>query len=195
MAPRKFVILNNKDLAIVNGSTGLTRISFVQSDVSPTQTVTFDTTNPCVAVVDNEGIQWDLNSKRVWYSDTKVTIDITDILAAKGMFTAPAKFTTLSGTYERYRAMDTESGYSWRLIEAAGPDLNIPPFLYTKTESPTAGSEAYYSNTTTGSPVIIQTVTPATADPIEGSWDAVFTVSTVQGSGSTITGIVYTPVP
>ena len=115
MAPRKFVILNNKDLAVVNGSTGLTRISFIASDVSDTQTVTFDTTNPCVAVMDNDGIQWDLNSKRVWYTDTSVTIDLTDILYAKGLITAPAQFTTLAGTYVRNKSLDTESGYSWQL--------------------------------------------------------------------------------
>ena len=193
-SPRKFVILSNKDLAIVNGSTGLTRIAFTQSDVKPNQTVTFATTNPCVAIVDNDGIQWDLNSKRVWYSDTSVTVDITDILNAKGMITTPARFTTLSGTYERYRAYDTESGYSWRLIDIAQGASNVPPFLYTKTESPTAGTAAYYADTTTGDYITIQTVTQAVATPLPGSWDAVFTVSTVQSSGSTITGIVYTPV-
>lgn len=194
MAPRKFVILNNKDLAIINGSTGLTRISFKQADVSPTQTVTFATTNPCVAVVDNDNIQWDLNSKRVWYTDTHVTIDITDILNAKGMITAQAQFTTLSGTYVRYRANDTESGYSWRLISIEQGATNVQPYLYTQTESPAAGTPAYYSDTTTGAYDTIQTVTNATAAAIEGEWDAVFTVSNVSGSGSTISGIVYTPV-
>lgn len=194
MAPRKFVILKNRDLAITNGSTGLTRISFTKDDVSPTQTVTFDTTNPCVAVVDNENIQWDLNSKRVWYSDTQVTIDITDILFAKGMITEPAKFTTLAGTYERARANDTESGYSWRLISRVPGSTEVTPYLYTKTESPSVGDKAYYSDTTTGASTNIQTVTAAIAEAIEGSWDAVFTVSNVQGSGSTISGIVYTPV-
>ena len=65
MTPKKFVILNNKDLAVINGSTGLTRIGFDNSDVTVSQTVTFATTNPCVAIMDNDGVQWDLNSKRV----------------------------------------------------------------------------------------------------------------------------------
>lgn len=193
-APRKFVILDNKNLAVVNGSTGLTRIAFKQEDVSATQTVTFNTTNPCVAVMDNDGVQWDLNSKRVWYSDTDVTIDLTDILYAKGLIETPAQFTTLSGTYERDRSRDTESGYSWRLISTVPGANNVPPFLYTKSESPAAGSVAYLSNTTTGSTVPIQTSTHAVATPITGSWDAIFTVSTVDAGGSTITGIVYTPV-
>ena len=191
MAPRKFVILNNKDLAVVNGSTGLTRISFIASDVSDTQTVTFDTTNPCVAVMDNDGIQWDLNSKRVWYTDTSVTIDLTDILYAKGLITSPAQFTTLAGTYVRNKSLDTESGYSWQLTSQVQGATNVPPFLYTKTESPAIGDPAYYAGSTTGSYMAIQTVTNATATPITGSWDAIFTVSTVQGGGSTISGITY----
>lgn len=191
MAPRKFVILNNKDLAVVNGSTGLTRLSFVAADVSANQTVTFQTTNPCVAVMDNDGLQWDLNSKRVWYTDTTVTIDLTDILYAKGMITAPAQFTTLQGTYVRDKALDTESGYSWKLISTVEGASNVPPFLFTKVESPVVGDHAYYAGTTTGSYMVIKTVTAATAAPIQESWDAIFTVSTVQGGGSTITGIVY----
>ena len=85
MAPRKFVILNNKNLAIVNGSTGLSRIGFKQSQISSEQTVTFDTTNPCIAIVDSDPqrTQWDLNSKRVWYSDTQVTVDLIDIFNEK----------------------------------------------------------------------------------------------------------------
>lgn len=191
MAPRKFVILNNKDLAVVNGSTGLTRISFIASDVSSTQTVTFQTTNPCVAVMDNDGIQWDLNSKRVWYTDTTVTVDLTDILYAKGLISSPAQFTTLSGTYVRDKSLDTESGYSWKLIYTVSGATNVPPFLFTKVEAPAVGDYAYYAGTTTGSYMVIQTVTPATAESITGSWDAIFTVSTVEGGGSTISGITY----
>ena len=194
MAPRKFVILTNKDLAITNGSTGCTRIAFIQRDVSTTQTVTFATTNPCVAVIDNDNIQWDLNSKRVWYSDTQVTIDISDILYAKGMLAHPASFTTASGTYERSRSTDTDSGYSWRLTAIAQGASEVTPYLYTKTETPTANSPAYYSDTTTGASVTIKQFTPASAAAIEGTWYAIFTVSTVQGSGSTISGIVYTQV-
>ncbi len=191
MAPRKFVILNNRDLAVVNGSTGLTRISFKASDVSSTQTVTFDTTNPCVAVMDNDGIQWDLNSKRVWYTDTQVTVDLTDILYAKGLISSPAQIITALGTYVRDKSMDTESGYSWRITSPTSGVNNIPPFLFTQVESPTSGTPAYYSGTTTGSSVSVQTYTAAITTPITGSWDAIFTVSTVQGSGSTISSIMY----
>ena len=191
MAPRKFVVLKNRDLAVVNGSTGLTRISFIQDDVSDIQTVTFATTNPCIAVIDNDGIQWDLNSKRVWYTETSVTIDITDILNAKGMITVPAYFTTLSGRYEREPAFDTQSGYSWKLKQAVSGATNVPPYLFTKVESPSSGDPAYLSGAATGTYDTIQNAYKATASAIEGSWDAIFTVSTVEPSGSTITGITY----
>ena len=194
MTPRKFIVLNNRDLAIVNGTSGLTRLPFTAEDVSTNQTVTFDTTNPCIAIVDNDGTQWDLNSKRVWYSDTQVTIDLTDILAAKGLITTPASFTTLSGTYVRDARWDSPSGYSWRLTDKVAGATNVPPFLYTQVESPSVGTPAYLSNTTTGTSTPIQTVSSAVATDITGSWDAIFTVSDPI-SGSTITGIAYTPVP
>ena len=187
MAPRKFVILNNKNLAITNGSTGLSRISFKQIDISPTQTVTFDTTNPCIAVVDNDKIQWDLNSKRVWYTDTNVTIDLIDIFYAKGMVTTAAKIRTLAGEYIRTRAEDTDSGYGWSNLDLT------PPYLYTKTESPNVGDQAYYSATTSGTSVSITEVTRPIVQPIgdaETTWDAIFTVSQ-SDSGSTVSGIAY----
>lgn len=187
MAPRKFVILNNKNLAVVNGSTGLSRIGFKQSQISSTQTVTFDTTNPCIAIVDSDKIQWDLNSKRVWYSDTQVTVDLIDIFYAKGMVITAAKLRTLAGEYIRTRAEDTESGYGW-----ANLDLE-PPYVYTKVESPSVGEPAYYSATTTGTNTTITEVTPAIVQPIgdaSTTWDAIFTVSQPD-SGSTVSGIAY----
>jgi len=194
MTPRNFIVLNNRDLAIVKGTTGLTRLPFTSADVSSNQTITFDTTNPCIAIVDNDGTQWDLNSKRVWYTDTQVTIDLTDILYAKGLISSPASFTTLTGTYVRDTRWDSYSGYSWRLTEKVQNATNVPPFLYTQVEAPTVGTPAYLSNNTTGASMSIQTVSGATASAIEGSWDAIFTVSDPISSGSTVSGIAYTPV-
>lgn len=192
MTPKKFVILNNKDLAVINGSTGLTRIGFDASDVTASQTVTFATTNPCVAIMDNDGVQWDLNSKRVWYTDTNVTVDLTDILYAKGLITTPARITTNVGTYTRNRATDTESGYSWVLVEQVQGATNVPPLLYTKAECPAPNDPAYYAGTTIGAYIPIDTFTNAVASAIPGDWDAIFTVSTESGGGGGVSGIEYT---
>jgi len=182
-SPRKFVVLDNRDLAIINGSTGLTRQGFTNRNVTAKQTVTFDTTNPCMAIMDNDGVQWDLNSKRVWYSGTQVTIDLTDILYAKGLITVPAQITTITGTYKRDRTTDTASGYSWVLLTPTQGASNVPTFLYTKAETPTVGDPAYYAGTTTGASMSVQSVTNAIATPITGSWDAIFAVSTESGGG------------
>ena len=189
MAPRKFVILNNKNLAISNGSTGFARQAFNQSDISPTQTVTFTTTNPCVAVVDSDEkrTQWDLNSKRVWYTDTTVEIDLIDIFYAKGMIITEATLRTNEGIYTRARTEDTDSGYGWF------NESLTPPYLYTKAESPDPGDKAYYSATTVGTNATITEVTRPIVQPIgdaSTTWDAIFTVSQ-SDSGSTVSGIAY----
>ena len=184
MAQKQFVILDNKDLALINGTTGLTKLEFTADSVSNTQTITFITTNPCVAILDNDGVQWDLNSKRVWYTGTNVTIDLTDILYAKGLITTPATITTITGTYKRDKATDTDSGYSWILDEQAPGASNVPLLLYTKAESPVVGDPAYYVGSASGASMDIRQVTKAVAAPIEGTWYAVFTVSTASGGGS-----------
>ena len=108
MLPKKFVILNNKDLALTTGSTGLTKIGFTESSRNTEvisgstvklPTVSFQTTNPCVAVIDPDNIQWDLNSKRVWYTSTTCTIDLSDVLYAKGLVDTPAKIISFWGYF------------------------------------------------------------------------------------------------
>lgn len=200
MASKKFVILNNKDLALTTGSTGLTRISFTESDRNTTDiddttvklpTVTFQTTNPCVAVIDADNLQWDLNSKRVWYTANSVTVDLSDILYAKGLITSPATITTLAGEYSRYRPKDSEATFAWK---AESTDA-VPPYLYTKEETPVAGSTAYWTSTATGTQTeLIQESMPAVTEPIttgQQEWNAVFAVSNPDISGGTVTGITY----
>ena len=200
MAPKKFIILNNKDLAITTGSTGLTRISFNEQDRNTEEiagstvtmpTVTFQTTNPCVAVIDVDGIQWDMNSKRVWYTDDSVTIDLSDILYAKGLVTSPATITTLGGTYLRYRPKDSEATFAWKATSTS----TEPPYLYTKEETPVAGSTAYWNASATSTRTeTIQTALPVTTQPIttgEQEWNAVFAVANPTISGSTLSGITY----
>lgn len=183
MAQKQFVILDNKDLALINGSTGLTKLDFTRYNVSDTQTITFDTTNPCVAILDNDGVQWDLNSKRVRYTESSVIIDLTDILYAKGLIQTPATITTIAGTYNRDKATDTDSGYSWILDTQVQGATNVPLLLYTKDEAPAVGDPAYYVGSATGASMAIQAVTNAVASNISGNWNAVFTVSTASGGG------------
>lgn len=200
MAAKKFVVLNNKDLAITTGSTGLTRIAFTEVDRNIAKiegedvklpTVTFQTTNPCVAVIDADNIQWDLNSKRVWYTDNSVTIDLSDILYAKGLVTAPATITTLTGEYSRYRAKDSEATFAWKAESTSA----VPPYLYTQDETPVAGSTAYWTASATGTQTeLVQTSTPVVTAPIttgQQEWNAVFAVSNPDISGGTVTGITY----
>ncbi len=200
MAPRKFVVLNNRDLAITTGSTGLTRIAFTEADRNTTEienievklpTVSFQTTNPCVAVIDTDNIQWDLNSKRVWYTDTTVTVDLSDILYAKGLVITPASITTLTGEYIRYRTKDTEATFAWK---ATSTDA-VPPYLYTKEEVPVTGSTAYWTASATGTQTeLVQTSIPVVTEPIttgQQEWNAVFAVSNPDISGGTLSGITY----
>jgi hypothetical protein len=79
---------------------------------------------------DEKRTQWDLNSKRVWYTDTTVEIDLIDIFYAKGMIITEATLRTNEGIYTRARTEDTDSGYGW-FNEGL-----TPPYLYTKVESP-----------------------------------------------------------
>lgn len=200
MLPRKFVILNNKDLAITTGSTGLTKIGFtdasrntevISGSTVKLPTVSFQTTNPCVAVIDPDNMQWDLNSKRVWYTDTTCTVDLSDILVAKGLVIDPATITTLGGTYSRWRPKDTEATFAWKALS----ESTEPPYLYTKEETPVSGSTAYWKSSGTGTNTeLIQTATPVVTQPIttgEQEWAAVFAVANPEVSGSTLTGITY----
>lgn len=203
MAARNFIVLKNKDLAVTKGSTGCTRIGFTQSDlnnISPgvkATTITFNTLNPCVAVVDEDGVQWDLNSKRVRYNTTEqtITIDLIDILYAKGLITSAATIKTAQATYTRFREKDTDTGYAWARTAVEPTAQSDPPYrLYTKNESPEVGELAYTDSTTSGSNTeVITAVTYPAFIPIttgDETWDAIFTVSTVA-SGSTISGIIY----
>lgn len=204
MAANKFIVLKNRDLAVTKSVAGCTRIPFKQSDLDnittgvKATTVTFDTLNPCVAVVDEDGVQWDLNSKRVRYNTTtnKITIDLIDILYAKGLVTEQATIKTAQATYTRFREKDTDTGYAWlrTAVEPTAP--TDPPYrLYTKAEAPAVGDLAYVDSTTSGTntteiTAVTNTVfTPITID--DEVWDAIFTVSTVSPSGSTISGIIY----
>ena len=204
MAAKNFIILKNKDLSVTKGSTGCTRMSFSQDDLDnitdnvKATTVTFATLNPCVAVVDEESVQWDLNSKRVRYNTLtgKITIDLIDILYAKGLITTPATITTSQATYTRFREKDTDTGYAWARTSVEPSAQTDPPYrLYTKKESPAAGDLAYVDSTTSGTNTYeIQSSTYPAFIPIttgEEEWDAIFTVSTVPSSGSTISGIIY----
>ena len=204
MAARNYIILKNRDLAVTKGSTGCTRIAFKQSDLNnittgvKATTVTFDTLNPCVAVIDADGVQWDLNSKRVRYNNTieQTTIDLIDILYAKGLITTPATISTSQATYTRYREKDTDTGYAWARTAVEPSVQTDPPYrLYTKSEAPAVGDVAYLDSTTSGSnTVAITAVTNPAFIPItsgDETWDAIFTVSTVSPSGGTVTGIAY----
>lgn len=204
MAANKFIVLKNKDLAVTKGATGCTRISFTQDDLDnittgvKATTVTFDTLNPCVAVVDEDGVQWDLNSKRVRYNTitTKTTVDLIDILYAKGLITAPATIKTAQATYTRFREKDTDTGYAWArtAVEPTAP-VDPPYRLYTKAEAPAVGDMAYVDSTTSGTNTVeITAVTNPAFIPIttdDETWDAIFTVSTVEPSGGTLSGIIY----
>lgn len=183
MAQKQFVILDNKDLAIINGSSGLTQLEFTRYNVSDQQSITFATTNPCVAIMDNDGVQWDLNSRRVRYTSTNVIIDLTDILYAKDLVTTPATISTSFGVYQRDKSFDTESGYSWMLSEPIAGVDNIPQIVYTKEECPAHGDAAYYSGTATGAYIEVDSATLAVTAPISGTWRAIFTVSTASGGG------------
>jgi hypothetical protein len=191
-APKKFVVLSNRDLAIVNVSAGQTKVDFTNSDISELQTVTFDTTNPCVAVIDNEGTQWDLNDKRVWYTQAGTTIDLTDILYAKNLITTAAGIVTSNGIYIRDKDFDTASGYSWSLYIPATNVENPAERLFTKSEAPELEDEAYFSPNASGQYISVQSYTPAIAAPIPGTWYAVFTAATVQNTGNLGYNILYT---
>ena len=124
MAAKNFIILKNRDLAITKGATGCARIAFTQSDLDnitegvKATTVTFDTLNPCVAVVDEAGVQWDLNSKRVRYNTAtnKTTVDLIDILYAKGLITTPATITTACSSTSSRAGRATRA--SWRSAQS-----------------------------------------------------------------------------
>ena len=199
MLPKKFVILNNKDLALTTGSTGLTKIGFTESSRNTEvisgstvklPTVSFQTTNPCVAVIDPDNIQWDLNSKRVWYTSTTCTIDLSDVLYAKGLVDTPAKIITLTGEYIRYRTKDSEATFAWK----ATSNTAVPPYLYTKEETPAVGSDAYWSSEGSGTAEQVQVSIPVITQPITTGlqeWAAVFAVANPSGGGSELSGITY----
>lgn len=187
MGAQQFVYLKAKDLAVIRGSAGNTRIQFTAANVDSTQTVSFDTDNPLVAIMDNSGFQWDLNSKRVWYktvtdpvtgqTTTKVYANLIDILYAKGMVTSPATIGVTGGVYTRDRSLDTETSYGWI-------NTNLDPsYRYTADENPAVGSLAYINASLSGDPVAIiaQGTTHAVTTPIQGTWDALFAV--VEGGG------------
>ena len=203
MGAQQFVYLKAKDLAVIKGSAGNTRIGFTATDVDSTQTVCFSTDNPLVAIMDNSGFQWDLNSKRVWYKQEedpvthqmvpKVYANLIDILYAKGMVVSPATIGVTGGVYTRDRSLDTETSYGW-----INTDLD-PSYRYTADENPAVGSLAYTNASLTGDPIpIIQQGTAhAVTSSIQGTWDALFAVveGGGGGGGGDIGGIGYDIIP
>ena len=199
-APRNYVVLSDKNLALVGPQSGVARKPFTQEQLSTQQTVAFETDSPCVAILDNDGVQWDLNSKRVWYkTDSQnrrwIYISIIDILRSKNMVNREAKLTVEQfGTYTRKPIFDTVSGYCWMNAELT------PKKLYTRVENPVAEVDYAYESGKIPSPqeetpetlkYSISSTTNAQCDDIPGTWEALFAV-TVSGGTSTYVGLEYT---
>ena len=197
-SPRNYVVLSDANLALVGHQSGVSRKAFTEENVSAQQTVSFETDSPCVAVLDNDGVQWDLNSKRVWYKDGNIYIDLIDIMYAKNMVNEDATITVEQfGTYTRYRHFDTASGYCWR-----NASLN-PPKLYTRVENPVAGTDMAYESgkipseqedTSSVLKYAIDSTTNPNVDTLPGTWYALFAIS-VSGGTSTYVGLEYTILP
>jgi len=194
-APRNYVVLSDKNLALVGPQSGVAKKPFTEEQVSAQQVVSFETDSPCVAILDNDGVQWDLNSKRVWYKDGYIYIDLIDILYAKNMVNEDATITVEQfGTYTRKRQFDTASGYCWR-----NANLN-PSKLYTRVENPIAGVDYAYesgkipSEQEESSSTLkydIDSTTNPSVDTLPGTWYALFAV-TIAGGTSTYVGLEYT---
>ena len=196
-APRNFIVLSDKNLAITNNATGVARKPFEQANLNATTktTISFETDSPCVAVMDNDGIQWDLDSKRVWYKDGWVTIDLIDILCSKNMVNTESTITVGNNkVYTRYRSGDTASGYCWM------NSSYTPKKLYTRSEYPIVGTD--YAYETGKIPTVeeegniakqlVKGWTSVNVDPIEGVWEALFAISVVSGNTDCICGLAFT---
>ena len=199
--PRNYIVLSDRNLAITRNATNVARRVFKQSDISTVThtTVSFETDSPCVAIMDNTGIQWDLDSKRVWYKDGWVTIDLIDIFVAKNMINTESTIDVGLGgihkIYTRNRAGDTASGYCWKNA-ALTPDK-----YYTRTENPVADEDYAYETGKIPSleedsddyaKTLITATTPVNVDPIIGNWEALFAVSVVSGGTGTICNLDFT---
>lgn len=178
-AARNFIVLNDKNMALTNNAAGIIRMPFRQTDLNETfkTTVSFKTDSPCLAVIDNTGIQWDLGSRRVWYNDGWVTIDLIDIMNAENMIIEESTITIAGNkVYTRYRAGDTASGYCWRNAGSS------PAKLYTRTEYPEVDVDYAYETGKIPSPDrdedtakhLVKGYTAAEVDSIEGVWEALF---------------------
>ena len=196
-APRNFIVLSDRNMAITNNATGVARKPFKQSDLNATRktTVSFETDSPCVAIMDNDGVQWDLDSKRVWYKDGWVTIDLVDILNSKNMINAESTITVGSNkVYTRYRAGDTASGYCWMNASLS------PKKLYTRTEYPVVNTDYAYETGKIPTPEeegniakqLVKGWTAVDVDPIEGIWEALFAISVVSGGTGCTCGLEFT---
>ena len=153
------------------------RILFTQQDVSATHIVTFQTTYPLIAIMDDGGNQWMLDDLKVCYYPNSVTADLTEIYTAKGLVNAPAKIKGYGLGTQTYDLIATTAlGHAkWETSAEVDPEL-APSVLYTLTDTPTQGATYAYTNDgLTENAVLVTAYTPAIVNPpITGNWYGLF---------------------
>lgn len=149
---------------------GNRRMIFTYLDVvEPNKTVTFQTKYPFIGVLDNVGLQWNLENGRVHYNEESVTINLTDIYQAKGLVDSPASITTGLGSYARDTTKDAQGAFAWYNAQVETSTL------FTALQEPAVASYAYTNPQLTENPVVVNAYVPEVKSPtIEGNWYGLF---------------------